>query len=436
MLRLLLRQPRNLWRQLGLLYRIEIVLLLALIYIYLVTRIQPYLADDSVIVPTAVLSAGIYALLLLLNGTFVLRFALPRQEGLKVFYAQPLDKTALLKLTGYYYVKYQLIFFVGLLPVLMALFIRQWLIGTAVLVFVMLISLIIFLWHFLLFIRLNRTRGFWAANILTAVFFTMMWGWLFLNRTLAIVWAANVVLILFIGALLFFFRHKLLPPALERLWPPTERFYTSSIQWSFSLSWISKTWDALLRKEALTLWRNPSYRRLKGITLLVYTGALGYFALYDAAPRYDEMIFTAMFIIWLHYARHFSDKYVLPEADWFVRTLPVRFFPLWLAKLSVEFIYVLLLLAVQWGILLAAGAESLVQVNILGLLLLFSFLVLTTMIHFQLLFYDNPRLAGYAYHFTVLFFTVMSINYRFVGPLVTLCMMVLVFYKTRKYFYA
>ena len=86
--------------------------------------------------------------------------------------------------------------------------------------------------------------------------------------------------------------------------------------------------------------------------------------------------------------------------------------------------------------MLAAGAESSVQVNILGLLLLFSLLVLTTMINFQLLFYDNPRLAGYAYHFTVLFFTVMSINYRFVGPVITLFMMVLIFYKTRKYFYA
>ncbi len=436
MLHLLLCQPRNLWRQLGLLYRIEIVLLLALIYIYLVTRIQPYLADDSVIMQTAIFSAGIYALLLLLNGTFVLRFALPRQEGLKVFYAQPLDKTTLLKLTGYYYVKYQLIFFVGLLPVLTALFIRQWLIGTGLLIFILLISLIIFLWHFLLFAYKNRTKGFWIINLLAALFFMMIWGWLLLYNNRPLVWVATAVLILLAGALSFFFWYKLLPPALERLWPPTERFYTSSIRWSFSLSWISKSWDALLRKEALTLWRNPSYRRLKGITVLVYTGALGYFALYDAAPRYDEMILTAMLIIWLHYAQHFSDKYVLPEADWFVRTLPVRFFSLWLAKLSVEFLYVLFLLAAQWGVLLAAGAESSVQVNILGLLLLFSLLVLTTMINFQLLFYDNPRLAGYAYHFTVLFFTVMSINYRFVGPVITLFMMVLIFYKTRKYFYA
>jgi hypothetical protein len=65
---------------------------------------------------------------------------------------------------------------------------------------------------------------------------------------------------------------------------------------------------------------------------------------------------------------------------------------------------------------------------------LLSVLILTTMLNFQMLFYEDPRYAGYAYHFSVIFFVVMSYNYRFVGPLVTLFMAGYFFYKNYRYF--
>ena len=436
MLRLLLKQPRNLWRQLGLLYQIEIVLLTGLIYISLITRIQPQLKTDTIVLQAALISLGLYTLALLLNGMFVLRYALPNQKGMKVFYTQPLDKTALLKTVGYFYFKYQLLFFILVMPFSSAFIVKNGLIGLGHFVFIIIFSVIIYLGHFWLFIRFNNKTHFLLVNVLVVLFFTHLFVFLLINFNYPLLWMGSGILVLFVSALLFTGWRKLEPPGLEQLWPLIDQKYTTKIHWPISFSFISKALDVLVRKEALSLWRNPSYRRLKIVTVIIYTMWLGFWAVFGAPHRYDEMILTAMLIIWVHYAQHFSDKYVLPESDWFVRTLPVRFFSLWLAKLSVEFIYVMALLVIQWLILLLAGAESLIQWNILGLLSLYSLLVLVTMVNFQLLFYDNPRLAGYAYHFTVLFFTVMSVNYRFVGPLITLFMMGFIFYKTRKYFYA
>ena len=75
-----------------------------------------------------------------------------------------------------------------------------------------------------------------------------------------------------------------------------------------------------------------------------------------------------------------------------------------------------------------------IQLNWIGALLLFAIAVLSIVINFQILFYDNPRLAGYAYHFTILFIVIMSLNYRFVGPLVSVFLLTFYFLKTRRFY--
>jgi hypothetical protein len=142
----------------------------------------------------------------------------------------------------------------------------------------------------------------------------------------------------------------------------------------------------------------------------------------------------AAIIIWIHYSNHFNEKYVKPEPEWFFNTLPFRFYQIWISKFLTEFLFILMLLILH-GIFISLLQVDLYSVfNLTGLLLLYSLIILMAIVNFQMMFYYDPRLAGYAYHFTVIFFVVMSINFRLVGPLVTIFMMFYYLYKNYRYF--
>jgi hypothetical protein len=67
------------------------------------------------------------------------------------------------------------------------------------------------------------------------------------------------------------------------------------------------------------------------------------------------------------------------------------------------------------------------------LLSFFSSAILITMIAFQIIFYDDPRTGGYAYHFSIIFFVVMSLNYYFTGPLLTVLFLLFYVYKSYRF---
>jgi len=50
------------------------------------------------------------------------------------------------------------------------------------------------------------------------------------------------------------------------------------------------------------------------------------------------------------------------------------------------------------------------------------------------MFYDNTRLAAYAYHFALLFIVIMILNYRLVGPIIAIGLLIFFIYKNIKYF--
>ena len=139
-------------------------------------------------------------------------------------------------------------------------------------------------------------------------------------------------------------------------------------------------------------------------------------------------------IIWLHYNNYFNEKYVQPEPDWYFHTVPFRFRHLWLSKFLVEFIFISFILAVFWILLFITGFNIIEQLNLLMLMLAFSIVVLSIMLNFQIMFYDDPRLAGYAYHFTIIFLMIMIVNYRLVGPLISIVLLTFYFYKSYRYF--
>jgi hypothetical protein len=61
-------------------------------------------------------------------------------------------------------------------------------------------------------------------------------------------------------------------------------------------------------------------------------------------------------------------------------------------------------------------------------------IILFSMLNVKIMFFDNARLAGYAYHFSIIFFGIMIFNYRLAGPVITLIVLIYFLYKNVKYF--
>ncbi len=192
--------------------------------------------------------------------------------------------------------------------------------------------------------------------------------------------------------------------------------------------------QALFNKELITVWRNPVYRKIKGLTTAFYVGMLIFIILKGYQNTEILVLILSMFTVWLHYGNHFSDKYITPDPDWYFHTLPLKFYRVWFAKFSAEFIYILLLLTIQSAALFITAGDLQVVIAFDMLFLLFSISALTVKLNFQILFYDTPRSAGYAYHFTLIFIVIMCYNYRLVGPLISLILISSYFIKSYRFF--
>jgi hypothetical protein len=180
----------------------------------------------------------------------------------------------------------------------------------------------------------------------------------------------------------------------------------------------------LLQKEWQSAWRNPHYRHLKLVTAALYVPVQIILFNQLRTNRDMWMMLTSAALFWLHFTSYFNPKYVLPEPEWLFRAQPVSFVKLWMAKFTAEFVFVLGLLTAQWLFLMVSGADPVTQINWMGALALFAVAVLSLTLHFQILFFDNPRQAGYAYHLTVLFMVILSANFRLVGPLISLIFLI------------
>ena len=138
------------------------------------------------------------------------------------------------------------------------------------------------------------------------------------------------------------------------------------------------------------------------------------------APAAQLIPVTGIIFIWVHYSSQFNEKYVLPENDVLMKTMPFSYLQIWIAKFSFEMLFALFLALVTPLFLWTAGVNAATIFSILLILLLFAVFILTIMTTLRISFYEQPRLAGYAYHFLVIFSAVMIMNFYLVGPIVIL----------------
>ncbi len=191
--------------------------------------------------------------------------------------------------------------------------------------------------------------------------------------------------------------------------------------------------QAWIIKERLARRRLRPFRRWRWAMFL--WAAVTLFALsFSSLAEKNLIIFgLAVLYLWVYLGAGFNEKYREPESPWLIQSAPLRLRDWWLARLWVEggdALWGLALVTAAWQV---GGLEGeLLPIYALTLIVLW-FIFFSAMVNFQIMFYDNVRMAGYAFHFTMLLLGIMIVNYRLVGPLIALALMLFFSYKNYKY---
>lgn len=445
MLKLLFKQAKNILKDFGIVHWLQLLLVVAVVSAYLIMRsldLLSFLAghfsfsnrDFAVLIPDIFISAVLF------SSPFIVLYLLPRQKELMAFYTLPLSKKRLPVLLGYYYQKYQSLTLLLFLIPGIALTVRAILPGLAALLLLMFYALSLLVNFVLLFIQsASRIRFLFFSALLFGIH-----SIIFLSLIFSSFWIGlGVADFLFVFAVLVILLKRRKNGGqndLALLFPISEKVYQPAAQekWSFFslLRFLPLKLQMMFKADFLSVWRNPRHRRLKIFTLILYLAVLAILKTTISGDIYMWLTLAGMAFIYLHYSNYFNKKYVLPEPDWYFLTLPKHYSQIWAAKFLAESVFIFILFICHWLFLLFCGASFSAQLNLLGLLLLFSFFTVSAMLNFQILFYDDPRLGGYAYHFMILLIFVMTVNYHLVGPLLGLFLLALNFYKSYKYFNA
>jgi hypothetical protein len=442
MVRILLRQAVHQWESFTWRTRLEIVAVGGLITVFLSGRL--YNVFDIVLTAErfteftlTLFSSQVIIFLLALSGPFIIAYLVPRQRSLRIFYPLPLRKADTIALVMHYVLKYQLLFVLLLIPLLFATVLYSGLpyLCLAMIKFTLFGTGIILL-QIILLIKLKKVQRFVGISTIVNLLYLAVWSVfiIYFER----VWMIDlmVAFLLYFSALIIY--KKSSPADLEKIYPPVTKPFARVKKILLPTPdrnfLIHKPLFFMFYKEILSVWRNPRYRRLKGFTLILFVAGFIFLKVY--VNEYVEMwmLIWAAIIIWIHYSSGFNDKYVQPDPQWYIKTLPVKFYQVWISKFLAEFTYLFVILTLFFTALLYSSLTWYQIFNLMTVLILFSVFVLLTMIIFKLMFYDDPRLAGYAFHFTILFITIMSLNDRLVGPIVGILLVVFYLYKSYRYF--
>jgi hypothetical protein len=202
---------------------------------------------------------------------------------------------------------------------------------------------------------------------------------------------------------------------------------------NFPLTFL-KSLRPFLIKEVLSHIRNKNYVRLKVISLVLYLSILILIGIFYFDYYASAISLLTILLIWEHYSHQFNEKYVIKESRFFMKVLPVTYLQYSISKFLSEFLYIILILIIIFILSLLHNVEGTKILNVLAIVTLFSIFVLYIITMVRVLFYDNPRLAGYAYHFLIIFTLVMIYNFYLVGPIITLFVILYIQYISYRQF--
>jgi hypothetical protein len=442
MLTLLFKQPLNIWRTLELRHKIESLLLFILIYAFIATRLntlfKTWTTDGASSMGITLLLSHVFIFILTLSALLILRWFIPKQRSVNMFISKPLDNRQIIKILSYYSFKYLSVYLILLLPVITALLanfgLYQALLSFATTLLVSYSFLLLF------FVIENKYKAgnyfiFWGALTLFAyhgLFAVIYW------QTNFLIFFQIIILICALAVIVYFFNYYPGFLTIDNFLGYKKKEITRPDIVKARLIKVAQVFpsriQALFEKELFSLWRNRYYIRLKIQSFLIFI-ILGILIITTHIEHKEIwIVIMSCIITWLHYSNNFNEKYVIADPEWLIRTLPIRFRHIFIAKYLAEIAFVLLLLLSDVLLLQFSNASLTVQIYNLAFIFIFAHLVLFTMLNFQIMFYENTRLAAYAYHFSLLFIAIMILNYRLVGPVITLGLLIFFFYKNVKYF--
>jgi hypothetical protein len=441
LLKYLFRQPVHILQSLAPVSKIEISFIILTLYTFLSERLYFFIPQwqnrlSLSAAQTAYIISAIHIISFLIAAPFILQRLIPRQKQLLTFYTLPLKSKDVITITAYYFYKYLIIIPLIFSPLFTALFFRYPLTGFYNLFIVLYAALSVYL---LFLSALNSVHNKNTLYMYTA-FYILLYLVLFLSVFLLFksILFINLIFLIAVSILISIKYPSLKTSDINHIFPIKKDYQILNTNRKSSFITIphifSDNMRILLNKELINLWRNPGYRKIKSFTTLLYIISLSIIIIKKPLLQENWMLIISLTAVWLHYGNHFSDKYISSDPDWFFHTLPLKYSRMWLAKFITEFIYITLILLIQTIFFIIGDFTLKTVLSFDILLLIFSIIVLAVKLNFQILLYDSPRLAGYAYHFTLLFIVIMCINYRFVGPLISLFLLISYFYKSYRYF--
>ena len=438
-----IKQYKNTWTNLSLRIRIEIVILFIIYFTFFTTRLTILFNDQLTnfnSTPFGLSQFLLHSFVFLISFSvpFIHLNLVPKQKGLVYYRTLPLNKLNSFWLLYFLHFKYQIVGFIVILPVFIALLATAGIVYS-VYFFVFLLSYQTIMILFISDLSVGSNR---KGPILLKYFF-------------AIFFIITIFFLLyFLTNYYFVFDPIFLLCAIIVL---TRRWKKFWINWDNYIGkkdfdskhqkrksrWLSYSdfnnlpignIKPLFAKEFLNYLRNRKFIRLQIISIIIFFLILivMHFKVSSNFVLYSTL-FTILFI-WQHFSIQFNEKYVKAESAYFIKTLPFKYHQLWMAKFINELIFVfipILFLMVLYfinGFMISEIFQS------LSVILIFSLVVLATIINFKIIFFDRPRFAGYAYHFFIAFVAVMSYNYYLVGPIIAMILLTyFTFYSYREF---
>jgi len=434
-----IRQMLNYWHHLKFRIRVEIIFLFVVFYTFFTDKFVLYFDEmlsqpDTSQLGLSTIILHLFWMILIFSTPYIYFNLLPKQKGLANLSLYPLKKSDALATLVVYFVKYQLIIVSIATPVLTALTLST---TPLMLIYILIFSCASFFISMIMVLILaskyiSRYRilfFYFSYFLIYFVFFVIVyWGtqFYFYYSTLAILCACFVLIKYWSNCwqswdiVLNKFRPLLLKSTQNK----------SKLTYSKFPLFIPKIIRPLLFKELLSHIRNKNYIRLKIISFLIYLIILLLIDLYYRDYYTSAISILTILLIWEHYSHQFNDKYVSRESRFFIKVLPIKFYHYGISKFISEFLFIIPILFVVLLMTLLHGLPLLKIFSILGIITLFSIFVLYIITLITVIFYDNPRVAGYAYHFLIIFAVVMNLQFYLVGPIITLFIIIYLHFKS------
>jgi len=437
------KQYKNIWKNLSLRIRIEILILFIIYFTFFSTRLinlfKEQLSNPD-ITEIGFVQFVLHLLILLISISipFIHLNLIPRQQGIVNFRSFPLSKLNTFWLLFFLHYKYQLIGLILILPIFTAMLVSNNIFFS----FYFLMSIILFQTIFILFFSIfsiqmkSKQIALVKYYILISVLFVSYYSMYFYTDYYLLYDPMFFIISLFYLILNWknnyykwdmFIESNQNRSGQKRNQPGFLAYSTFN-----KISFPKLT--PLLAKEILNYLRNRKYIRIQIISFSIYVLILFYLniKLQNNFIIYSSTI-TFIFI-WHHFSFQFNEKYIKADSAVFLKTLPIKYYQLWITKFISEFIFVLIMLLFLTICYLFLGFQLIDVYQPLLVIILFSVIVLAAIINLKIIFFDRPRFAGYAYHFFIIFITVMSINYYLVGPIIATALLIyFTFYSYREF---